>query len=133
MTHVLRDHSDGKIMTVGRPLTNSIVVCEIGQNGPKFKALDPSGIILEPSHTWALGKGCEKCRELLRKKWEPNMSVEAVKELCLKIIHQVALEEDLSLSGENEDTYYGCEVFSRQGLRYSRIPFRSDDIQKEMS
>ena len=130
--HILIDESDGNIMTVGRPLTTSVVVCEVGLNGSDMKALDPSGVILESTYAWALGRGSEKSRELLKQKWKPRLSVRAVQDLCMDIIHQVSLEEELVVPSKNceedghlqDESYFGCEVLSRRGLSYSRIPFR---------
>lgn len=130
--HILTDESDGKMMTVGRPLTTSLVVCEVGHHGADIKALDPSGLTLESTYAWALGRGSEKSRELLKKKLKPGLTVKAVQDLCMDIIHEVSLEENLVASSDNceddghlkEESSFGCEVLSRQGLSYSRIPFR---------
>mmetsp|Transcript_13707 Transcript_13707/g.15406 ORF Transcript_13707/g.15406 Transcript_13707/m.15406 type:complete len:329 (-) Transcript_13707:682-1668(-) len=124
------DGDKDETISIGRPLACNLLIMEVGGRGKilDMKLVEPSGIVSESLVGQAVGRGSKKANELLRKLLRDDVDIEELKDICVRIVREVAIEENLLSENEKDSASIICEVLCPEGLVFNRLPFLSSKI-----
>ncbi|GBC70832.1 hypothetical protein HRbin02_00603 [Candidatus Calditenuaceae archaeon HR02] len=70
-----------------RPFGVAFLIGGVGSDGASLFYTEPSGVVMKYGG-WSIGRGSEKVKEILENLYDPNMTLEEAKLLCMKALVQ---------------------------------------------